>query len=142
MTRFARLSIRMFAIALIALLGCTGGQVATPGPETTNLAKIQTAYLAAIEKNHRPPADEAEAMPFLEPLGKPAEILVSPIDHEPYVILWGVDWRKSPIPSMPPPIVAYEKTGQNGVRRVLTVMGVQTMTDDEFARATFIARKK
>jgi len=94
-----------------------------------------------LAKNGRPPANAKEAWPFLQEQGDPETLLKSPVDGQPYVVLWGVNWPTIPIKEMPPPIVAYEKAGKGGTRYVYTVMGVMPMTDEEFARAQFIAKK-
>jgi hypothetical protein len=123
--------------------GCGhGASVAVPPSDVVNLDKIQAAYLAALTRNGKAPADAKDAWPFLKEQGDPEKLLTSPVDGEPYVIFWGIDWRKTPIASMPPPIIAHERVGKDGKRYVLTVMGVQSMTDEQFGKATFIGKTK
>jgi hypothetical protein len=92
----------------------------------------------ATTKLGRPPARVGELRPFLEQVGDPEQILRSPRDGLPYVIICGVDFRQLPITTMPPPIMAYEQVGANGKRYVLTVMGVMPMRDEEFAKAKLL----
>src|SRR5262249_48330528 len=106
--------------------------------EKANLSTIGRAYYAATEKMGHPPANEEQLRPFLRALGDPAEILRSPRDGEPYVIVYGFDTRK-PF-DMPPPIWGYERQGADGQRYVITVMGVNLMTDEEFATAKLAKR--
>jgi len=100
-----------------------------------NLSKIQRAYDLAVKSLGRPPARVEELRPFLKDAGDPDQILRSPRDGQPYVVLCGVDFRKLRIDSIPPPIMAYEDTGKDGKRYVLTVMGVMPMSNAEFAKA-------
>ena len=58
-------------------------------------------------------------------------LLKSPIDGQPYVIVWGVDLGNAANPTM---VVAHEKIGAGGVRYVMTPTGVRKLTDVEFAR--------
>jgi hypothetical protein len=128
--------IGFIAIALaICLAGCTSkpGASSAALAEKANLSTIGRAYHTATEKLGHPPANVEQLRPFLHELGDPAEILRSPRDGEPYVIIYGFDIRK-PF-DMPPPIWAHERRGAHGKRYVITVMGVNLMTDDEFATA-------
>jgi hypothetical protein len=104
--------------------------------ETENLSKIERAFDNATAKLGHPPANVEQLKPFLQEFGDAEQILRSPRDGEPYVIIYGVDIRK-PF-EMPPPIWAHEKSGANGKRYVLTVMGSRSMTDEEFAKAKFV----
>ncbi len=104
--------------------------------ETENLSKIERAFDSAREKLGRPPANLEQLKPFLKEFGDADQILRSPRDGEPYVIIYGIDIRR-PF-EMPPPIWAHEKNGVDGKRYVLTVMGPVSMTDEEFSKAKFV----
>ena len=139
-------SSRPFLLLALGLWACTqpaGCSRSSPAPlvkpgEGDNLSKIQRAYDQATKKLGRPPARVTELYPFLKEVGDPERILCSPRDGLPYVIICGVDFRKLPITTMPPPIMAYEQFGANGYRYVLTVMGVMPMRDEEFAKAKLL----
>jgi hypothetical protein len=105
--------------------------------ESSNLSTIDFAYDRATKELGRPPANAEELKPYLKEVGDPDAILVSPRDGRPYVIIWGVNFRKVPIKSMPPPILVYEEQGLNGKRYVLTPMGVMSVSDKQFATAEF-----
>jgi hypothetical protein len=130
---------------LLSLWGSAGCSSSTSRPpvkleETANLSQIARAYDLATERLGHPPADANQLKPFLAEVsgGDPDTVLVSPHDGQPYVIIWGVQFRKAPIQVMPPPILAYEQKGVAGKRYVLTTMGVLPMTDSDFAKATFL----
>lgn len=128
----------LLAILLSASAGCSSKPSADVAAvdETENLYKIERAYDAATKRLNRPPADVEQLKPFLREHGDPDTILKSPRDGQPYVIIFNADIRKGF--EMPPPIVAHEKAGVNGKRYVLTVMGVVSMSDEEFAKAKFV----
>lgn len=120
--------------ACAALSGCSRtGAPAVNQQDTGNLTTIGLAYNRATDKLGRPPKDLEELKPFLQELGDPNSILRSPHDGLPYVILFGRNIRK--LDTMPPPIIAYEQQGVSGKRYVLTTMGIQPMSDEEFQKA-------
>jgi hypothetical protein len=132
--------IRLAGPLLVA--GCSSrpaGPVVQPDA-AKNLGHIGLAYDRATVALGHPPASPADLKPFLKPLGNPEDILRSPRDGLPYVIRWGVNFRKLPISSMPPPVIAYETEGANGSRYVLTVMGIVPMSEGEFAKTTAAKR--
>jgi hypothetical protein len=120
-------------LAVLALAGChrTAGPPPVKQQDTENLSTISLAYNRATDKLGRAPKDLDELKPFFKDLGDPDTILRSPHDGQPYVILFGRSIRKFD----PPPIIAYEEQGKDGMRYVLTAMGVQPMRDEEFAKA-------
>jgi hypothetical protein len=63
------------------------------------------------------------------------QLLISPNDGQPLVILWGTDPRPDQDPS--PLVIGYEKNGKWGQRFVFHTMGVVQMTSADFARARF-----
>ena len=70
---------------------------------------------------------------------------VSPNDGQPYVVMWGRDPTRGgpgPVKGMWS-IVAHEQTGANGMRAVADMRGLATtVTDEEFAKLTFIRKRK
>jgi hypothetical protein len=122
-------------VTLAALAGCSSKRPPPPPApaESENLSKIEWAYDRALQKLGRPPADAEQLKPFLKEYGDPEQILRSPRDGEPYVVIYGAQIRKAS--GMPPPVWAYEKVGSGGKRWVMTVMGKLLMTDAEFAQA-------
>jgi hypothetical protein len=130
---------RGLLLMLTLLAGCSSAAPPlVPKEHGENLTMILTAYLEAHEKLQRPPRNQEELRPFLQKLGDPAHLLVSPHDGQPYEILWGVDPRQvdGTDPANPrPALIAHERTGVNGTRYVATGMGVSRMDEDQFARA-------
>jgi hypothetical protein len=132
--RFAAQFTWLFFLLCAALAGCARATLpVVKQQDTSNLTTISLAYNRATDKLGRPPKDLDELKPHLKELGDPDAILRSPHDGQPYVILFGRNIRKVDV--MPPPIIAYEQQGANGSRYVLTAMGVQPMSDEEFKKA-------
>jgi hypothetical protein len=132
----------IYLAGCLLLAGCASrpaGPILQPD-EAKSLGDIGLAYDRATVALHRPPANAAELKPFLKPLGNPDDILRSTRDGQPYVVRWGINFRKLRISSMPPPVIAYETQGANGRRYVLTVMGVAAMSDAELAKSTAAKR--
>lgn len=119
--------------------GCGGGKPAAKDAPAAyeNLRKISSAYLQATNGLNRPPRSLDEIMTFLGKDGNPEEILRSPEDGEPYVILWGVDYRTVQPGPGGFPVLAYEQRGKGGKRYVLQVRNVSQLSDEEFKRAPF-----
>src|SRR5947207_6280163 len=78
----------LLGLLAVASAGCQSRAPAVKEGESNNLAKIQTAYDSATRKLGRPPANLEELNPHLRELGDPTELLRSPRDGQPYVILW------------------------------------------------------
>jgi hypothetical protein len=108
-------------------------------PSDTNLATIGRLYSQAQQQLGRPPGNAADLKPFIATQGELDALLVSPNDHEPYVIVWGTNLLSTPNPSI---VVAYEQTGAKGLRHVLTPTGTRIMDEAELAKAEFPAGHK
>lgn len=125
----------LLSLALLCLAGCSS----PPPPstaladESNNLAKIKEAYYKATDALDRPPKNVQELKKYLTD-GSPDEILRSPNDQQQYVINWGIDYRYHPRAN-PPAVLAYEQTGVDGQRYVLTLLGLEIMTDEQFMKA-------
>jgi hypothetical protein len=122
----------VLVLAGLGLSGCSPKPVIVgSSKEFQNLIFIAQAYIDAADgKLGRPPNNVDELKPFLEGMGDPNEILVSPNDGLPYVIVWGVKPGRSPI--------AYEQQGKDGQR---IVVGSNLMpwrvTEEGFSRLRF-----
>jgi hypothetical protein len=122
----------LWLLGLAMAAGC-GPPPAVSPQEQDHLGTLFAAYADARAKLGRPPASLEELKPHLATYGASEEILTSPRDGQPYIIVWGVDLN-DPTNMNPPAALAYEQLGVDGQRVVLTVMGVARMTDDEFRR--------
>ena len=111
--------------------------VVDPGDMTSGerLHKIGLAINEATARLGQPPSNLADLRPFLEEQGDPDRLLVSPVDGQAYVLLWGVDVRSAGYGT----VLGYERYGAGGRRFVLTASSVVQLTDDELSRADFPA---
>lgn len=100
--------------------------------DTRRLGAIQYAYQEATRTLRRPPRHLQEIKSHLAELGNPDELLVSPRDGQPYVILWNIDLETAS--TDPPTIYAFEKVGVDGKRYVLSNLDIAPLADEEFAR--------
>jgi hypothetical protein len=111
-TRLNRgLALVFLALAPVASSGCSRGSVGTPSKDTENLTSIRKAYMAATNRLGRPPKNLDELKPSLSAEGNADELLISPNDGLPYIIVFGADPRKY--------VMAYEQKGVDGVRMVI-----------------------
>src|SRR5262249_53852929 len=117
--------------------GCSSGPAKPEDPSMRNLRKIAQAYELANEMRGRPPRGGEELRGFLKELGEKGDsdqILRSPRDGQPYVIIFGATLDVA----APATVLAYEQHGAGGTRYVLTVArDVKQMGEDEFAKASF-----
>ncbi len=68
----------------------------------------------------------------------PADVLRSPIDGEPFVVHWYVDYLHLPPNDDPFTVAAYEKNGVHGRRYVLFFpWRIERLSEEEFAKTTF-----
>jgi hypothetical protein len=126
-------------LILLGLVGCGGGRKQGElNPTEQRLWTIGKAYVEACNGLGRAPTNFAEIKPYVE--GEVSDdLLRSPNDGEPFVILWGVDYNRLPYRKDNPFTVGgYEKNGVHGTRYVLRFpMGVVSMTDDDLRKAIF-----
>jgi len=109
------------------------------------LTSIAMAYGDAHSKLGRGPKDAEELKPFLKTFGDPDDLLMSPNDSQPYVVVWGLDPSRGGPTSYKQmfPILAYEATGSRGKRAVTDVRGRPMMVPSEdFLKLTFAGRHK
>lgn len=130
-------------LAEIALMGCARTSKPPENKAADNLRKISQAYDIAMYKNRHPPQDAEELKPFLKEVSQqedPDAILVSPNDHQPYEIVWGVNLDKATEINA---ILAHEKQGIDGQRFVITVARItKQVSDADFKSASFAKGKK
>ena len=121
------------AIWLLGLMVATGCRPAPAvnSDEQERLGALFAAYADARAKLGRPPQSLEELRPHLATYGASDEILISPRDGTPYVLVWGVELNDRANLD-PPAVIAYEQGGAGGQRLVLTVMGVARMSEAEF----------
>jgi hypothetical protein len=127
-------------LAALSLAGCFSRKVVNrpTTPTEDRLYKIGKAYQRASSRLNRAPVDFEELQPDLEP-GDSEDLLRSPNDGEPFVILWGVDYRTlPPNPKSPHTVAAYEQRGTNGKRYVLRFpLEVAHLSNEELGKAVF-----
>src|SRR5262245_11660225 len=122
----------MLFLAGPALAGCAPKPVKVDPPKgIQNLSRIATAYIDAEGQLGRPPKDVEELKPLLKNLGNPDEMLASPNDGLPYVILWNVSVKNA----RRNPVLAYEQKGKDGKRLVVDArMMPWPVSDEQFER--------
>jgi hypothetical protein len=135
----------LFALTLMS--GCGGGSsepyIVPLTPSETNLKFIAMAFTDATSGLERPPKDAEELKKYLKDIkgvGNPNEVLISPTDNKPYVIIWGKSPTGGPTEYKGMfPILAYEQVGAGG-RRAVTDIRARPMTvpDEDFPKLKFI----
>jgi hypothetical protein len=125
--------------------GCFGGPVKTELPKPdANLNLIANAYTDAVQPNGNGPADLEQLKKAIANItrvvgGNPDEVLVSPNDGLPYVIVYNAKLRGGDAPS----VIAYERKGKDGKRQVVDLRRLPYyVTDDEFKKFKFPASHK
>jgi hypothetical protein len=127
----------LFCAGLTLLFaGCSGAVVINEGKkEEQNLRFIGRAYVKVCNANGQEPKDAEDLKAFLKEFGDPNTILISPVDGQPYVILWGTPIARAER-GQAEVLLAYEKTGAHGKRLVLNAaLFVHIMTEEEFTKA-------
>ena len=129
------------AVALAAVFAGGCGKEPIQYDQTTLQAadqfrKVAVAYnQAAGRKKSVTSADDLK--PFLKEHGNPEELLVSPLDGKPIVIVPNVDPRAAPGDDEEM-IVAYEAEGVKGKRMTVDVRGtVVIVSNSDFAKMKF-----
>jgi hypothetical protein len=130
--------------ALLLVSGCSGSHPgAVPNPTQSRLLKIGEAYRRATYRLGHPPANFEELKPGL--LDAKDEELRSPNDGEQFVIIYGVDYDKLPVPGdrKKCAIAAYEKKGAGAKRYVLRIcprpfpLAADLLSDEQWEHAAF-----
>ena len=136
---------RGLLVAAAACCGCGSGvDVVRMTAAEKELAYIATAYSDAHTKLGHGPKDAEELKPFLKAFGDPDDLLVSPNDKQPYIVVWNANPTGGPTQYQGMfPIVAYEKEGSGGRRAVSDIRGVPlTVPADDLTKLTFVGRHK
>ena len=124
------------ALTVLGLAGCGHTPPAAPakGSVQANLEAICNAYRKASNDLKRPPKSLDEFKTYLKQYGDPEQLLVSPRDGQPIVVVYGADIWEEPSPTNPQ-IIAYEKVGKDGKRFAVMPMGaVIPYTADEMSK--------
>jgi len=147
----ARSSATVLALAFLtfALSGCSGCgsqvNVIPLTPAEKKLMNIVMAYQDAFSQSERPPKNADDIKPFLKRFGDPEDLLVSPNDNQPYVIVWGVDpTRGGPTEYQGMfPIIAYERQGAGGKLAIVDIRGRPlTIPAEDLTKLKFVGRHR
>lgn len=128
---------RSILLACALSAGCGPTVVVKEGkvdPTDVNLATLGRLYAAAEQQFGRPPKNQVELKAFAKDVADFDKLLVSDNDGQPFVVVWGASTVGS---ANQETVIAYERTGANGFRHVLTPTGTQMLSADEFAKARF-----
>src|SRR5205807_9669556 len=121
-------------LGLLASLGgsgCGSGSVQDDSSSAGQLRTIAMAYGKATETLDHPPNNKAELIEVLKEMGyedPENDVLRSKVDREEFVIHWGFDGRDLRGRPGDMPVLAYEKQGKDGKRRVLQYRWVKEVT--------------
>ncbi len=121
-------------------LGCSSAPNAVPSLPASQerLLKIGSAYSQFCAKTKQAPTKPADLTPFLGPGPVPDDAFRSADDGQPFVVCWGVDLNKPTPWAKNLPVIAYEVTGRNGRRYVLSAMRtVAHLSDADFRASSF-----
>jgi hypothetical protein len=132
---------------LVGLAGCSPSQnpyVVKLTKSEENLKFVAMAFTDATDQDGKPPQNADELKPHLKGFGNPDELLKSPNDNLPYVIIWGARPTGGPTEYKGMfPILAYEAKGSGGRRAVTDIRGrPMTVSNDDFTKLKFIGRHK
>jgi prepilin-type N-terminal cleavage/methylation domain-containing protein len=135
------------AVLLAGLGGCWSStpKVIPLTQSEHNLVNVAKGYIDAHEDLHHAPKNAEELKPYLKPYGDPDQLLVSPNDGEPYVVVWGADpSRGGPTEYQQMfPILAYERKGTGGRRAVTDIRGRPlTVPAEDFPKLVFAGGHK
>jgi hypothetical protein len=138
LVRRRRFTTLVLFVGLVSLTGCgrSGGRERTPAEE--RLYKIGMAYLKSCHVLGRAPDNFGEIKGNIEgPISE--DLLVSPNDGAPFVILWGVDVTELRFSRQKLYyVLGYEKMGANGTRLVLRYpIALVQMTDEDLQKAAY-----
>jgi hypothetical protein len=134
-------------VLLVGLAGCFSSDpyVVPMTASEKNLTTIVVAYTDANEELGHAPKNVEELKPFLKKYGDPDQLLTSPNDHSPYVVIWGADpTRGGPTEYQQMwPILAYEHKGSGGKRAVADIRGHPLLVPEaDMSKLTFAGGHK
>jgi hypothetical protein len=146
--RLLRFVLLLPAVAWCAgLAGCSASQDphVVPLSESENRLKyVAMAYTDAHGRLGHGPQNADELRPYLKTFGDPDELLVSPADGKPFVVIWGKDPTGGPTDYKGLfPVLAYEQQGANGQRAVTDIRGrPMTVPEADLPRLKYIGGHK
>ena len=132
-----RFALIVFPVVISFTLGCQPPSVVdeTQGDPFEQMMVIQQCYFDYSMQNQKAPSSEADLATGFQTAGfETADLMNSPRDGKPIVILWGV---MPDLQSTSPVVLGYESTSVGNSRMVMTTMGVVAMSDEEFQSAAF-----
>jgi hypothetical protein len=133
------------ALLLASLVGCGPSVHVVPmTPAEKNLTHVLMAYSDACGRLGRGPKNVEELKPFLKELNISEDVLVSPNDGEPFVIVWGAGIQGGPTEYKGMfQILGYESKGTARGRVVADVRCVpMTVPQEDFAKLHFVRGHK
>jgi len=132
----------------LGLSGCSGCgsqvNVIPLSPAEKELMWIAMAYQDAFSQHERPPKSADDIKPFLKRFGDVEDLLVSPNDSQPYVVVWGANPSGGPTEYQGMfPIIAYERQGAGGKLAVVDIRGRPlTIPAEDLAKLKFVGRHR
>jgi hypothetical protein len=134
-------------VSAVVVSGCRRSGPAHIVPLTKaeeNLKYIAMAYSDALEQNGKAPKGVEDLKPYLKSFGDPDELLTSPNDGKPFVIVWSANLAGGPTEYKGLfPILAYEAKGAGGQRAVTDIRGrPMTVPREDFSKLKFVGRHK
>jgi hypothetical protein len=122
-------------LVFVSALGCGGGTVVTPPTDQSNLRGIVRVYGIAARDLGRPPQkiEDLTAI-YRQADPDPEKYVRSARDGQEFVVVWGLNIESAPADM----VVAYERTGVDGKRMVVTADGmIREVTTDDIAQLKF-----
>ena len=136
MSRLLTLAMLMLYIQLV---GCNQGPIAdqSQGDSFVQLRAIHQAYIEFSDATGKAPESAQDLERILMKANQdPETIFVSASDGQPFVIHWGAQPLTA---TTEPTVIAYESSGKNKQRMVMTSMGIMAMSEHELSNARFPA---
>lgn len=112
----------LLLLGAVILSGCSSpySEYEPPKESADHLLLLGRTYAFAQQTLGHPPKNVEELEPFLAQFGDADDLLCSPVDGTPYVIIWGTTIEAKPTDGPFPPAIAYDGRGREGKRFVLT----------------------
>gem|GEM_PF-4419553 len=118
---------------LAIFLGCEKKNPEIPKPALDRMQTIYATFLKVTDSLGRPPKDADEFKRALPSNVDANDLLTSPHDGKPYVLIFNVNPRVPPMSAMPP-LLAYEQEGSGGMFDAVTTMGVVRCTAEDLQK--------
>jgi hypothetical protein len=129
-------SLILLAVCLVHLavfLGCEKKNPEIPKPSLDRMQTIYATYVKVTDSLKRPPKDLDEFKRGLPSNVDAKDLLTSPHDGKPYVLVFNIN-PQAPPQSALPPLLAYEQEGSGGMFDVVTTMGVVRCTAEDLQK--------